>query len=30
MKPIDVTDDHFIEYNEEFNEKGPKLKLVTM
>ena len=24
MKPIDVTDDSFTEYNEEFNKKGPK------
>ena len=24
MKPIDVTDDSFAEYNEEFNKKGPK------
>ena len=27
MKPIDVTDDYFAEYNEEFNKKGPKFKL---
>ena len=23
MKPIDVTDDSFAEYNEDFNKKGP-------
>ena len=27
MKPIDVTDDSFAEYNEEFNKKGPKFKV---
>ena len=27
MKPIDVTDDSFSEYNEEFNKTGPKFKL---
>ena len=27
MKPIDVTDDYFAEYNEEFNKKGSKLKV---
>ena len=27
MKPIDVTDDSFAEYNEEFNKKSPKYKV---
>ena len=27
MKPIDVTDNSFAEYNEEFNKKGPKFKV---
>ena len=27
MKPIDVTDDPFAEYNEDFNKKGPKFKI---
>ena len=27
MKPIDVRDDSFAEYNEEFNEKDPKFKV---
>ena len=27
MKPIDVGDDSFAEYNEESNEKGPKFKV---
>ena len=27
MKPIDVGNDSFAEYNEESNEKDPKLKL---
>ena len=27
MKPIDVGDDFLAEYNEESNEKGPKLKI---
>ena len=27
MKPVDVGDDSFAEYNEEFNEKDPKFKL---
>ena len=27
MKPIDVTDDSFSKYNEEFNIKGPKFKV---
>ena len=27
MKPIDVGDDSFAKYNEESNEKGPKVKL---
>ena len=27
MKPIDVTDDSFAEYNEDFNKKGPKFKI---
>ena len=27
MKPIDVTDDSYAEYNEELNEKGPKFKV---
>ena len=26
MKPIDVTDDSFAEYNEELNKRNPKLK----
>ena len=27
MKPIDVTDDSFAEYNKEFNKKGPEFKV---
>ena len=27
MKPIDVTDDSFAEYNEDFNKKGSKFKV---
>ena len=27
MKPIDVTDDSFVEYNEESNKKDPKFKV---
>ena len=27
MKPIDVTDDSFAEYNKEFNKKDPKFKV---
>ena len=27
MKPIDVTDDSFAEYNEEPNKKDPKFKI---
>ena len=27
MKPIDVTDDSYAEYNEDFNKKGPKFKI---
>ena len=27
MKPIDVTDDSYAEYNEDFKEKDPKLKV---
>ena len=27
MKPIDVTDDSYAEYNEDFNEKDPKCKV---
>ena len=27
MKPIDVRDDSFVEYNEESNEKDPKFKV---
>ena len=27
MKPIDVTDDSFAEYNKEFNKKGSKFKV---
>ena len=27
MKPIDVTDHSFAEYNEDFNKKGPKFKV---
>ena len=27
MKPIDITDDSFAEYNEEFNKKDPKFKV---
>ena len=27
MKSIDVTDDFYAEYNEDFNKKGPKLKV---
>ena len=30
MKPIDVTDDSYAEYNEDFNKKVLNLKLVTM
>ena len=26
MKPIDVTSDSYVEYNEDFNKKGPKFK----
>ena len=27
MKPIDVTDDPYAEYNEDFNKKDPKFKV---
>ena len=27
MKPIDVTDDSYVEYNEDCNKKGPKFKV---
>ena len=27
MKPIDVTDDSYVEYNEGFSKKGPKIKV---
>ena len=27
MKPIDVIDDSYAEYNEDFNIKGPKFKV---
>ena len=27
MKPIDVTDDYYAEYNESFNKKDPKFKV---
>ena len=27
MKPIDVTNDSYVEYNEDSNKKGPKLKV---
>ena len=27
MKPIDVTDASYAEYNEGFNKKGPKFKV---
>ena len=30
MKPIDVTDDSYAEYNEDFNKKILNLKLVIM
>ena len=30
MKPIDVTDDSFAEYNEESNKKDPKFKVGIM
>ena len=30
MKPIDVTDDSYGKYNEDFNKKILNLKLVTM
>ena len=30
IKPIDVTDDSYIKYNEDFNKKVLNLKLVTM
>ena len=26
IKPIDVTNDSYVEYNEDFNKKGPKFK----
>ena len=28
MKPIDVTDNFYAEYNEDFNKKDPKFKVV--
>ena len=27
MKPIDVTDDYYAKYNEDFNKKAPKFKV---
>ena len=27
MKPIDVTDDSYVDYNEDFNKKDPKFKV---
>ena len=30
MKPIDVTDDSYAKYNEDFNKKILNLKFVTM
>ena len=27
MKPIDVRGDSYVEYNEDFNKKGPKFKV---
>ena len=30
MKPIHVTSDSYAQYNEDFNKKEPKLKLVIM
>ena len=30
MKPIDVTDDSYAEYNEDLTKKIPNLKLVNM
>ena len=27
IKPIDVTNDSYVEYNEDFNKKGPKFKV---
>ena len=30
IKPIDVTNDSYVEYNEDFNKKVLNLKLVTM
>ena len=27
VKPIDVTNDSYAEYNEDFNKKGPKFKV---
>ena len=27
MKPIDITDDSYAEYNEDFNKKDPKFKV---
>ena len=27
MKPIDVTDDSYVQYNQDFNKKGPKFKV---
>ena len=26
-KPVDITDDYYAEYNENFNKKGPKFKV---
>ena len=28
MKPIDVRDDSYVEYNEDFNKKDPKSKYI--
>ena len=30
MKPIDVTGDSYVKYNEDFNKKALNLKLMTM
>ena len=28
MKPIDIRDDPYVEYNEDFNKKDPKFKYI--
>ena len=27
MKPVDITDDSSVKYNEDFNKRGPKFKV---